>query len=134
MKCKLMSFDWIVNSLIVHNLLCCVTVFCSYWQMFFKLGDLKVEVSPSKKKLGYLLDWKLFKNDEKCFLFHLKNFFHSQDKFLSQLFCHKFWSYRKNSLISQNSWRHKLVYKQLQYTYCLISHKVKATGQWNLVN
>ena len=24
-------------------------------------------------------DWKPFKNDEKCFLFNLKNSFHSQD-------------------------------------------------------
>ena len=29
--------------------------------------------------LLYLLQWKRFKNDEKCFLFHLKSFFPSQD-------------------------------------------------------
>ena len=27
-----------------------------------------------EKNLCYLLDWKPFKNDEKCFLFHLENF------------------------------------------------------------
>ena len=32
-----------------------------------------------QKKLCYLLRWKPFKNDEKCFLFHLKNSFRSQD-------------------------------------------------------
>ena len=37
----------------------------------------KVGLSPSKK--NYLLQCKSFKNDEKCFLFHLKNSFHSQD-------------------------------------------------------
>ena len=31
------------------------------------------------KKLFYLLQWKLFKNYEKCFLFHVKSSFHSQD-------------------------------------------------------
>ena len=29
-------------------------------------------------------------------------------------------------------WRHNLVNKQLQYTYCPISHEVKTTSQWNL--
>ena len=44
-------------------------------------------LSPSKKKLFYLLQWKSFKNDKNCFLFHLKSSFHSQDiKFLSKLF------------------------------------------------
>ena len=31
------------------------------------------------KKLCYLLDWKPFKSDENCFLFHLKMSFLSQD-------------------------------------------------------
>ena len=31
------------------------------------------------KNLCYLLDWKPFKNDEKCFLFHLKSSFRFQD-------------------------------------------------------
>ena len=31
------------------------------------------------KKLFYLLQWKPFKNDAKCFLFHLKSSFRSQD-------------------------------------------------------
>ena len=44
-----------------------------------------ISQSPSKsdshlpKKLYYLLDLKTFKNHEKCFLFHLKNSFCSQD-------------------------------------------------------
>ena len=40
---------------------------------------IKVGLSHAKRKLCYLLDWKPFKNDEKCFLFHLKSFFRSQD-------------------------------------------------------
>ena len=48
-----------------------------------------------KKKMRYLLQWKPFKNDEKCFLFHLKSSFRSQDKFLSWLFGHA----EKNDLI-----------------------------------
>ena len=38
----------------------------------------KVGFSPSKK-MCYLLHWKPFKNDEKCFLFHLKSSFHPKD-------------------------------------------------------
>ena len=38
----------------------------------------KVEISFSKYFL-YSLQWKLFKNDKKWFLIHLKSSFHSQD-------------------------------------------------------
>ena len=31
------------------------------------------------KKMFYLIQWNPFKNDQKCFLFHLKSFFCSQD-------------------------------------------------------
>ena len=40
---------------------------------------LKVGLSPSKKTSFYFLQWKPFKNDEKCFLFYLKSSFRSQD-------------------------------------------------------
>ena len=40
-----------------------------------------------QKKLCYLFDWKPFKTDEKCFLFHLKSSFRSKMfKVLSRLF------------------------------------------------
>ena len=41
-----------------------------------------------------MLDWKPFKNDEKCFLFHLKSFFHAQ---VILVFVTTFWSCGKNS-------------------------------------
>ena len=41
----------------------------------------KVELLSSKKKF-YLLQGKLFKNDEKCFLFHPKCSFCSQDIYI----------------------------------------------------
>ena len=44
----------------------------------------------------HLLDWKPFKNDGKCFLFHLKSSFRSQD---IKVFVTTFWSCRKNDLI-----------------------------------
>ena len=50
----------------------------------------------SSKKLSYLLYWKSFENDEKCFLFHLKSSFCSQDIYV---FVTTFWSCRKNGLI-----------------------------------
>ena len=40
---------------------------------------IKVGLSPVKKNSFYLLQWKPFKYGEKCFLFHLKNPFRSQD-------------------------------------------------------
>ena len=49
-----------------------------------------------QKNLCYLLEWKPFKNNEKCFLFHLKGSFRSQDIYL---FVTTFWSCRKNGLI-----------------------------------
>ena len=67
--------------------------------------------------LCYLFHWKPFKKDGKCFLFHLKSSFCSED---IQVFVMTFWSWRKNGLIKkiriiQNSWRHNLINKQLQY-------------------
>ena len=41
--------------------------------------QIKVGVSLFKKILYYLPDWKLFKKDEKYFLFQLKSSFRSQD-------------------------------------------------------
>ena len=63
----------------------CVT-FC-----FIKFGP-----SSSKKNLNHLPYWNSFKIDEKCFLFHLKSSFRSQD---ISVFVMTFWSRRKNSLI-----------------------------------
>ena len=40
---------------------------------------IKVGLSPSKKNSFYLLQQNPFKNDEKCFLFHLKSSSSSQD-------------------------------------------------------
>ena len=64
-----------------------------YWKVSLIFQSIRVGLSPSKN-LCYLLDWKPFKNDEKCFLFRLKSFFRSQDK----VFMTTFWSCRKNSL------------------------------------
>ena len=47
-----------------------------------------------KTKKENLCHRKPFKNDEKYFLFHLKNSFRSQD-----IFALTFWLYRKNDLI-----------------------------------
>ena len=42
--------------------------------------------------------------------------------------------YGKRQHQLQNSWRHNLFNKQLQYTDCPISYAVKITRHWNLVN
>ena len=61
------------------------------------------------QKNCYLFDWKPFRNDEKCFLFHLKSFFRSQDiwDFIST-----FWSCRKNGLIWKIRLTSKLIMSQ----------------------
>ena len=49
----------------------------------------KVGLTPSKKKFCYLFNLNPFEIDEKCFLFHLKISFLSQDiSHLSRLFGH----------------------------------------------
>ena len=40
---------------------------------------IKVGLSPSRKKFAIFASMKALKNDEKCFLFHLKRSFRSQD-------------------------------------------------------
>ena len=60
-------------SLFLINRLGCKSAISSS-EVFIKVGS-----STSKKKLFYLLQWNLFKHDEKFFLFHLKNSFPSQD-------------------------------------------------------
>ena len=47
--------------------------------IWFSNRDFKVGLSPSKKNFFYLLQWRPFKQDKKCFLFHLKSFFRSPD-------------------------------------------------------
>ena len=71
------------------------------------------------------------KTMKKYFLFHLKSSFCSQDIWVFVRTCRKIGL--TISLTSKFMTSH-LVYIQLQYTYCLISHKVKVTRQWNLVN
>ena len=60
-------------------------------------------------------NWKSFKNDEKCFIFYLKLYFHSQDVVLT------FWSYRKKGVkirLISKLMSHSLGNKQFQYIYC----------------
>ena len=69
------------------------------------------------------------KKDKKYFLFHVKSSFCSQD---IKIFILDFLLYRKNGLIKNIKLISKFmtsqpVSKQLQFTHCPISHKVKAT-------
>ena len=60
---------------------------------------LKVRLSPFKKKLCYLLHWKLGKNDDKCFFISSLKLF-SFSRCLSFCLCLRFWSCRKSDLIN----------------------------------
>ena len=75
---------------------------------WFENWNFKVGPSPSKKNC-YLLDWKPFENDEKCFLIHLKSSFRSQD---TSVFITTFWSCRKNGLIRKTRLASKLMTSQ----------------------
>ena len=69
---------------IIHIYVICFIIYLLYIYMYIICRTLTFQ-----KKLCYLLDWKPFKNDEKCFLFHLKSMF----------FFTAFWSCWKNGLI-----------------------------------
>ena len=63
----------VLLNLHLHSHGFCIISVC-YHIKYFKAGLL-----PSKKISFYLLQWKLFKNDEKCLSFYLKSSFCSQD-------------------------------------------------------
>ena len=72
----------------------------------------KISSSPTltfPKNWFYLLQWKPFKNDKRCFLFHLKCSFHSRE---FQIFVLNFWSSRKNGLIRNIRLSSKLMTSQ----------------------
>ena len=97
------------------------------------LTSLKVRLS-APKIIVCLLQRRLLKNDEKCFIVCLKSSF-SYLNFLFWYFGHvenTAWLERKGHF--KNFWCRKLVDKKLQYTYWPISHEVKATRQSNLVS
>ena len=90
--------------------------------IFFSLCFSQVGVSPPKKYLCYLLHWKAFQDDGKCFLFHLKSSFSSEDIWV---LVYTFWSDLKNSLIRNIRLISKFMTSQIE---------VKTTTEWNLVN
>ena len=70
-------------------------VFCLMFSTQCHLIRLKVVLSPSKQR-SLFLQWKPFKNDEKCFLFHFKSSFPPQD---NSTFVLTFWPCRKSDSI-----------------------------------
>ena len=103
---------------------------------FINLKWIKVGLSPSKKNCVICFIESHLRMMKNAFNFILNALFVLKIfKFLSWLLGHvekTVWLEREGWF--QNSWRHNLVNKQLQYTYCPISHEVKATKQLNLVN
>ena len=82
--------------------------------------DYNKQLSPSKTNCFICFNESSVKMIKKCFLFHFKNSFRSEDIWIFVLtFC----SFRKNSLFRKLRLR-------LQSLYCPISHKVKAIIQW----
>ena len=103
-----------------------------YRRWSFLVNMLKVGLSPSKKKI-ICLNYSPSKMMKYAYYFILKALFIlKMFKFLSWLFGH----------LEKTAWFEKDkinletydVNNKLQYTYCSISHKLKATRQWNLVS
>ena len=96
-------------------------------------------VSPSKKGLFYLLPWKPFKNDEKCFLFH---FFFKKSSFRSsniKILVSTFLIMWENGLIRKLMFHFKTydatTWNANNYNRHIPQHrKVKTTRQWNLIS
>ena len=114
----------------------------SKWSIFFNLSwkfsypnNMILKPYFHLPKKAVLFQWEPFKNDEKCFLFHLKSSFVKIFKILFWFFYHldkMAWLEIQDLLQSLS--HHNLVNKQLQYIYCPISHEVHATTQRNLVS
>ena len=129
--CKQLLLSFYSNCWYIHWMLCLVL-----YLLYQRKGSfIKVGLSLSKKICVICLiesPVKMLKNA----YFILKAFFVLKVfKFLSRPFGHvgkRAWFEKSGQL--QNSWRHNLVYVQLQYTYCPLSQKVKAARQWNMVN
>ena len=82
----------------------------------------------------FMSNWKPFKNDRKCFLFHLKALFVLKIfKFLSCLFGYRNGSIKRQCYF-QILWRHSLVKKLFWYTYCPISREVIKIRKWNSIS
>ena len=78
-----------LRTMVPNTRLKIVIVYSSFIEKMQTMYSIKVGLSPSIKKWFYLLQWKTFKNDKRCFLFYLKSYFHSQDIYFSVL---TFWS------------------------------------------
>ena len=114
-------------------------MFCSFAVVKHSLSSsLNIKVVPHLSKIFIIICFndspsKMVKN---AFYFILKALFVLKIfKFLSWLFGHvgkTAWLERSDEF--WNLGRHNVVRKQLQWIYCPISHEVKATRQWSLVN
>ena len=95
---------------------------------------IKVGLSPSKKIYFVCFIESPLKIMKNAFYFILKAFFVLKTfELLLSLSSRKNDFDQKDNVKFQNLWHHSLVNKQLQYTYCQISQKVKTTRQRNLV-
>ena len=115
----------------------------SCWkQMFSKRAHalsfpniIKVGLSSSKKDCFIYFNESVVKMIKNAFCVTLKALLVLKIfKFLSWLFGHaEKTAWLERRVYFQNLWRHNLVKKELQYTYCPISHEVETSRQWNLV-
>ena len=90
------------------------------WFIYFFLQDILKSGSHLLKKTFFLLRWKPFKYDEKCFLFHLKSSFPFRDIYIFVL---TFWTCRIKLTTSQP------VYQTIAIHMLPISYEGKATRQ-----
>ena len=96
-KLPFTSFFWNKIYMMLMKILSCL---CNNFNDISSIKNNQSEFSHLRtltfQKMRYFLDWRLFKNDEKCFYFILKSLFVLK---IPKFFVLAFWSYRKNSLI-----------------------------------
>ena len=108
-------------------------IYISFYNSDFCIPYKIFKVGLSTSNFFYLLQKKPFKFGEKYVLINLKTFFLFLKCFcLDFLVIYKSGSITKIRLIP-TFMKLQPVSKQLQYTYCPISHELKANRQWNLL-
>ena len=90
---------------------------------------IKITLWLSKKKMFYLLQWKPFKNDENCFLFHPTKalFLFKIFEFLYLLFDHV----EKSGLIRKTKLTSKFMMSQPGYKIITIHIFTNISRSWN---
>ena len=109
LRCCLIHYNHHYTRYILHLVYLCPCLRLSLF-MFGQIWSKKITIISLKsdsylpKNCFYLLQWAIFKNDEKCFSFHVKSTFRSWNIYISALsfcFCGKTAWYHTQNLVEK---------------------------------